>query len=87
MLTLLGPRARFCDGNSRRSFLTIGGLALGGLGLPALPLVLREWRELRHPAFREGRTAWRLFNACVAHPLMWSKKVLSGLFCIFADRS
>ena len=28
-----------------------------------LPLVLREWREPRHPEFREGRTAWRLFNA------------------------
>jgi hypothetical protein len=36
MLTLLGPRGRFCDGISRRSFLKIGGLALGGLGLPAL---------------------------------------------------
>src|SRR5438105_8835912 len=36
MLTLLGPRGRFCDGISRRSFLKIGGLAMGGLGLPAL---------------------------------------------------
>ncbi len=36
MLTLLGPRGRFCDGVSRRSFLKIGGLALGGLSLPAL---------------------------------------------------
>ena len=34
MLTLLGPRARFCDGVSRRSFLQIGGLAIGGLTLP-----------------------------------------------------
>ena len=36
MLTLLGPRGRFCDGLSRRGFLTIGGLAIGGLSLPAL---------------------------------------------------
>jgi hypothetical protein len=36
MLTLLGPRQRFCDGLSRRSFLRIGGLALGGLSLPEL---------------------------------------------------
>ena len=36
MLTLLGPRGQFCDGVSRRSFLKIGGLALGGLSLPAL---------------------------------------------------
>jgi hypothetical protein len=28
-----------------------------------LPLVLSEWREPRHPEFREGHTAWRLFNA------------------------
>jgi hypothetical protein len=28
-----------------------------------LPAILKEWREPRHPEFREGRTAWRLFNA------------------------
>ena len=38
MLTLLGNQQRYCDGISRRSFLNIGGLAMGGmtLGLPAL---------------------------------------------------
>ena len=36
MLTLFGPRHRYCDGVSRRSFLKIGGLAMGGLGLPEL---------------------------------------------------
>src|SRR3954469_11639818 len=36
MLTLFGPRHRYCDGLSRRSFLKIGGLAMGGLGLPEL---------------------------------------------------
>jgi hypothetical protein len=36
MFTLLGPRGRFCDGLSRRSFLTLSGLAMGGLSLPAL---------------------------------------------------
>ena len=37
MLTLWGPnlRGRYCDGVSRRSFLKLGGLAMGGLGLPA----------------------------------------------------
>ncbi len=29
----------------------------------AIPDVLKEWREPRHPEFREGRTAWRLFNS------------------------
>src|SRR5262245_27879341 len=36
MLTLLGPRHRYCDGLTRRSFLQVGGLAVGGLTLPAL---------------------------------------------------
>jgi len=37
MLSILGPRGRsFCDGVSRRSFLKIGGLALGGLSLPEI---------------------------------------------------
>ncbi len=36
MLNILGERYRLCDGVSRRSFLRIGGLALGGLSLPEL---------------------------------------------------
>src|SRR5205823_77830 len=36
MLTLLGRSHRYCDGLSRRSFLRVGSLALGGLTLPNL---------------------------------------------------
>ena len=36
MLTFLGPRGRFCDHLSRRSFLQVGGWAMGGLTLPGL---------------------------------------------------
>ncbi len=37
MLTIRShSTSRFCDGVSRRSFLKIGGLALGGLALPQL---------------------------------------------------
>src|SRR5207244_2105038 len=36
MLTLFGGKQRYCDGISRRSFLQIGALAMGGLTLPAL---------------------------------------------------
>src|SRR5436309_3682008 len=40
MLTLWGPgpdgHTRYCDGRSRRSFLQLGGLAMGGLSLPRL---------------------------------------------------
>lgn len=34
MLRLTGSRVQMCDGVSRRSFLQIGGLAMGGLSLP-----------------------------------------------------
>lgn len=36
MLTFLGRKNRFCDGVSRRDFLRVGGLAVGGLSLPQL---------------------------------------------------
>ncbi len=36
MLTIPGADYRLCDGLNRRSFLQIGGLALGGLSLPQL---------------------------------------------------
>lgn len=36
MLTILGDRHRYCDGITRRNFLQIGGLALGGLSMPKL---------------------------------------------------
>ncbi len=38
MFTILGPRQhpRYCDGLSRRSFLQVGSLAIGGLTLPGL---------------------------------------------------
>src|SRR2546428_13428475 len=36
MLTIYGNKSRFCDGVSRRNFLKIGALGLGGLTLPQL---------------------------------------------------
>lgn len=36
MLTIYGGRSRFCDGVSRRNFLKIGALGLGGATLPEL---------------------------------------------------
>ena len=36
MLTIYGQRHRFCDGISRRNFLRIGALGLGGLALPQM---------------------------------------------------
>jgi hypothetical protein len=36
MLTIYGRKSRFCDGISRRNFLKVGALGLGGLALPQL---------------------------------------------------
>ncbi|HZN63721.1 MAG TPA: DUF1501 domain-containing protein [Tepidisphaeraceae bacterium] len=36
MLTIYGGRSRFCDGVSRRNFIRIGALGLGGMALPQL---------------------------------------------------
>ncbi len=36
MLTIYGNKSRFCDGVSRRNFLKVGALGLGGLALPQL---------------------------------------------------
>src|SRR6266436_3185348 len=36
MLSILGRSHHFCDRLSRRSFVQLGGLALGGLSLPQL---------------------------------------------------
>jgi hypothetical protein len=38
MLTIYGKSGRYCDGISRRSFLSIGGLTLGSFGFPNLGL-------------------------------------------------
>jgi hypothetical protein len=49
MLTILGERHHdFCDGVTRRSFLRIGGLALGGLSLPQI-LRAQEPSKPRRP--------------------------------------
>ena len=39
--------------------------ALDAQVIPAtkIPHVLNEWRDPRHPEFRQGKTAWRWFNA------------------------
>src|SRR2546422_6239734 len=47
MLTILGRRQHLCDKASRRDFLKIGGLALGGLSLPQ---ILRAEAEARLPS-------------------------------------
>lgn len=48
MLRIPGPESRFCDGLSRRSWLQIGSLGLGGLSLPGLLQAEAASRQPRH---------------------------------------
>ena len=43
--------------------LVVRALDARVLPLAKIPDVLQEWREPRHPEFRQGKTGWRLFNA------------------------
>ena len=59
MLTIWGPGGygRYCDGQSRRSFLKIGGLAMGGLGLHELLQAEAQARGRVPPRPRGHRTS------------------------------
>ena len=57
MLTFWGAKHRFCDRLSRRDFLRVGALGLGGL---ALPDILRLQAETR------GRSARAVIMVCLA---------------------
>ncbi len=55
MLTLLGPRDRsFCDGLSRRSFLSIGGFAMAGTACLPLADQLRAEAASKKPASQKA---------------------------------
>jgi hypothetical protein len=43
--------------------LVIQALDARVLPVTCIPQVLQQWRQPRHPEFREGKTGWRLFNA------------------------
>ena len=43
--------------------IMIQSLDVQAVGSTALPKVLANWREPPHEEFRQGHTAWRLFNA------------------------
>jgi hypothetical protein len=49
MLTIYGKSGRYCDGLSRRSFLSIGGLTLSAFGFPNLGLAELYRAESRSP--------------------------------------
>ena len=68
MLTIAGRgRSAFCDGVSRRDFLKIGGLALGGLSLPQL-LARKPRQAFRGRIKRSSWSSWpaaRRISTCL----------------------
>jgi hypothetical protein len=58
MLDFIGRDYRTCDGVSRRTFLTVGGLALGGLTLPGL-LRLRAAQKSSETPRRSVILVWQ----------------------------
>lgn len=76
MLTIFGKSGRFCDGVSRRSFLTIGGLTLGAFGFPDLSLAKILRAESQSRAGKLGHKA--VINIYLAggppHQDMWEIK-------------
>lgn len=77
MLTIYGKSGRYCDGVSRRSFLTIGGLTLGAFGFPDLSLANLMRSESKTP--RKGKLGHKaVINIFLAggppHQDMWEIK-------------
>ncbi|MBA3315599.1 MAG: DUF1501 domain-containing protein [Planctomycetaceae bacterium] len=74
MLTLLGRGSRMCDGVSRRSFLKIGGLAMGAVGGIGLPSLLRA--EAAAGVRNSNKAVIHMFLAGgPPHQDMWDLKV------------
>lgn len=73
MLTIFGPRSRWCDGLSRRSFLKIGGLSMGAVGGLGLPDLLRA--ESLSPRKASHKAVINIFLAGgPPHQDMWEIK-------------
>jgi hypothetical protein len=77
MLTLYGQAGRWCDGVSRRGFLTIGGLSVGGTALP-LAGILRAEESAAVAGRAHPRRHKALINVFLAggppHQDMWDLK-------------
>lgn len=74
MLTLFGPQQGiFCDGVSRRSFLTIGGFAMAGTACLGLPEMLRA--ESESPRKNQHKALINIFlGGGPPHQDMWEIK-------------
>jgi len=73
MLTIKGKKTTFCDGISRRSFLQIGSLALGGLNLPEI----LKADDLSHSRNRHKSIIMVFLPGGPSHMDIWDLKPLA----------
>ena len=86
MLTILGNKTgRFCDGVTRRDFLKIGGLAMGGLSMPQI-LRAEAASGVRKILNQDPVEPVNLLGATGAPMLKRLAPVLAGLFGLLVVR-
>ena len=92
MLTILGSKATYCDGLSRRSFLKIGGLSMGAIGGLGLADVLRAQAATASPQKSRHKAVINIYLAGgPPHQDMWeiktdAPKEIRGEFSPIATR-
>ena len=92
MLTILGPKAAYCDGLSRRSFLKIGGLSMGAVGGLGLADVLKAQAASSSPKKSRHKAIINIFLAGgPPHQDLWeiktdAPKEIRGEFSPIATR-
>ena len=75
MLTIYGPKSRFCDGVSRRSFLKIGGLAMASVGGITLPEIFEAQAKTPNAKRSQHKAVINVFlGGGPPHQDMWEIK-------------
>src|SRR5947209_7443907 len=74
MITISGPKSRYCDGLSRRSFLRIGALGVGAAALTLADLFRLEARGATRPGTRHKAVINVFLGGGPPHQDMWEIK-------------
>src|SRR3954463_15109549 len=74
MLTIPGPKARYCDGVSRRGFLRIGALGVGAGALSLADLFRAEAQGAVRPGSKQRSVINVFLGGGPPHQDMWEIK-------------
>src|SRR6516165_11762319 len=74
MITISGPKTRYCDGVSRRSFLRIGALGVGAGALTLADLFRLEAQGATRPGTRHKAVINVFLGGGPPHQDMWEIK-------------